>query len=85
MHLLAMCIASIRRHNCRPVSQHSCTSVTSSSTTYASEIHRETSSRVFETCSRVFVSIEMLKCRLLKLLLDHSMKHGCPLVKHADL
>ena len=31
------------------------------------------SHRVFETCSCVFVSSEIMKCRLLKLLLDHPM------------
>ena len=30
---------------------------------------------VFETCSFVFVSSELLTCRLLKWLLDHPMKH----------
>ena len=52
-----------------------CTGFTSISTTYVSETHKISSYRVFETCSCLFVSSDMLKCRSLKLLSDHPMIH----------
>ena len=54
---------------------HSCTGFIIISTTYVSPNHRTTSSRMFETCSYLFAAVEMMKCRSLKLLLDHPMNH----------
>ena len=45
------------------------------STTYISTNHTYNSYCVFETCSYLFVSSEIMKCRLLKRALDHPMDH----------
>ena len=66
----------VPRHNTptRCIIYDSCTGFTIIST-YVSEIHNKRSYCVFETCSYLFVSSEIMKRRWLKWLLDHTMNY----------
>ena len=55
--------------------QHSCMGFTIILRTDVSNIHKHSSYCVFETCSCLFISNQLLKCGLFKLVLDHPMKH----------
>ena len=55
--------------------EYSFTGFTITSTTYVSNKYGITSYCAFETCNCLFASSEILKCRLLKQLLDHPMRY----------